>query len=78
MDIVTFIVTYIVLWWLIFLMALPIGVKAEASPEIGHATSAPSNPNIGYKLLATSLITLAATYLLVKYALPKLIVYFAA
>jgi predicted secreted protein len=57
-----------VLWWLLLLMALPIGVKIDATPKKGHASSAPNNPNIKRKCkwvtLVTLIITLTAYFLM--------------
>ena len=56
MDIASGIVVYVLLWWLVFFMALPIGVRVPDVPDEGHATSAPSNPLILKKVIAATLL----------------------
>jgi predicted secreted protein len=58
MEPVSGVVVYVLLWWWVFFMTLPVGVKVpEASEvEVGHATSAPRNPNLLKKVIAATLI----------------------
>ena len=56
MDFVSGLVVYILLWWWVFLMSLPFGVRLPAEPEQGHATSAPTKPMLWRKIAATTLI----------------------
>jgi hypothetical protein len=42
MDFVSGLVVYLLLWWWIFLMSLPFGVRTADNPEAGHAASAPT------------------------------------
>ena len=56
MDIVSGIVVYVLLWWWVFLMSLPFGVKAPKNIETGHATSAPERPMIWRKIAVTTII----------------------
>lgn len=58
MDIVSGIVVYILLWWWVFLMSLPFGVRPDDVIGKGHATSAPKNPRILMKALITTCIAL--------------------
>lgn len=64
MDIITGIFTYILIWWVVIFMVLPWGNKPLDNPEIGHAPSAPANPQIKKKLLITTLISFVLTALL--------------
>ena len=57
MNWVTGILVYIIIWWLVFFMALPFGVKAPENPEVGHEPSAPTNPMLLRKAVITSIIT---------------------
>ncbi len=54
------IVTYVVLWWLVLFMVLPIGVRspteANRKAEPGHDPGAPVKPMILRKILATTLV----------------------
>ena len=58
MDWVSGIVVYILLWWWVFLMALPFGVRPVAEPGRGHVPSAPARPLLWRKALATSAVAL--------------------
>ena len=56
MSFVSGLVVYILLWWWVFLMTLPFGVKAPDAVEIGHATSTPVKPMLWRKAGATTAI----------------------
>ncbi len=56
LNIVSGIVIYFLLWWLVIFAVLPWGNRAEERPEIGNAPSAPARPNLKKKVLATTLI----------------------
>jgi len=56
MDFVSGLVVYILLWWWVFLMSLPFGVRPPADPERGHATSAPERPMMWRKAAAATVI----------------------
>lgn len=55
------IIVFVMLWWIILFMLLPIGVRREEQPTAGHAASAPKNPNIAKKMLITTFLALLAT-----------------
>ncbi|MEE8549325.1 MAG: DUF1467 family protein, partial [Alphaproteobacteria bacterium] len=42
----TGLMVYVILWWLVWFVMLPIGVKVPDEVEKGHAPSAPANPNL--------------------------------
>ena len=44
------------LWWWVLFMVLPFGAKAPETVEKGHAPSAPEKPNLGKKMLITTVI----------------------
>ena len=56
MDPVSGVVVYLLMWWWVFLMSLPFGVRAEAEPEAGHAPSAPARPMLWRKIAASTVI----------------------
>lgn len=56
MGLVTGIVVYVVLWFLVLFTVLPWGVRVPDAPEPGHASSAPANPRIGLKMALTTVI----------------------
>ena len=53
----TGVMVYVILWWLVWFVMLPIGVKVPDEVGKGHAASAPANPNLGIKAAATTLIS---------------------
>lgn len=73
MSIVTGIVVYIIIWWLVLFTVLPVGVRTadelDQAVEPGHASSAPMKPRILWKFLATTLIAavLFGVFLLVQH-----------
>ena len=54
MTVVTAIVTYVIVWWLILFMVLPWGNRPRERPEPGHTESAPANPRIWLKFAVTT------------------------
>ncbi len=64
MDFVFYFVFFCMSWWIILFIILPIGVVTAKKPEKGHADSAPLNPRIGIKFLATTIIAVLITAIL--------------
>jgi len=56
MGIVSGIVVYLITWWTVLFMVLPFGVKTPDVPAEGEAGSAPINPRIREKFIATSIL----------------------
>jgi predicted secreted protein len=54
---------YVVIWWIVFFIALPFGVRPpdEAGEEVlpGNATSAPARPRLWLKVGITTLVSAA-------------------
>ena len=63
MDFVSGLVVFLLLWWWVFLMSLPFGVRTVDTPETGHAPSAPARPMLWRKVLVTTIIASALTVL---------------
>ena len=62
------VVVFVIIWWCVFFMTLPFGVRTPDQPEKGHATSAPVNPRLWLKAGITTLVAAvlwAATYWLI-------------
>lgn len=55
------IVTFFSLWWLVWLMVLPFGVKQEENPDPLHDKGAPQRPNFRAKIIITTLLSAALT-----------------
>jgi predicted secreted protein len=49
--------TYIIVWWLVWMAALPFGVKPVDKPAPMHDPGAPDNQRLGLKVAATSLVS---------------------
>ena len=56
------IVTYALLWWLFFFMALPMGVRENPSPEPGHDPGAPERPHLLLKALIVTVLAGLGTW----------------
>jgi predicted secreted protein len=67
MGLVSGIVVYLIAWWVVLFMILPLGVRTPEQPEEGHAPSAPERPRLKLKFLATTVI--AAVVWVIVYAL---------
>jgi predicted secreted protein len=68
----TDVIVFVIIWWLVLFMVLPVGVRtayeAGQAMEPGQATSAPVKPQLFVKFLATTAIaaTLFAVYWLMQ------------
>ena len=56
------IVTYVVVWWLIFFMALPFGATPDEHPQRGNVESAPARPHLLIKALITTVLAGLVTW----------------
>jgi len=57
LSIFTGVLVFVVIWWIVWFIALPFGVSPAESPEIGHTESAPEKPRLWLKALITTSIT---------------------
>jgi predicted secreted protein len=48
---------YVLIWWVVLFAVLPWGVRVPDNPEPGHATSAPANPYLWRKAVATTVVS---------------------
>ena len=56
MGIISSIVLYFLLWWVVIFITLPFGNKAPEKITVGHAGSAPDVHNLKKKALITTII----------------------
>lgn len=56
MDIAAGIVVYVLLWWWVFFMSLPFGVRRAEHVETGHEVGAPEKPHLWKKALAATVL----------------------
>ncbi len=54
-------VVFVIVWWMVFFMTLPIGVTRTENPEAGHDAGAPEKPRLAIKALITTAIAAALT-----------------
>jgi predicted secreted protein len=57
MGLVSGIVVYTCLWWVLLFMALPFGVEQETAVEKGHDTGAPKKHHLLMKFVITTILT---------------------
>ena len=62
-------VVYILTWWVVLFITLPLGVKPTEPGETGYGTGAPKQPHLWFKVALTS--GLAAVLWLGIYVLVK-------
>ncbi len=69
MYIVSGVVLFFLLWWMVIFVTLPFGNRRNVAgnivngePASGHAGSAPINPHMRRKLIATTVITAILWY----------------
>ncbi len=55
-------VTFVVVWWLVFFMVLPFGAAPEEHPQAGNVESAPARPRLLLKALITTVLAALATW----------------
>lgn len=71
MNIMSFILVLTVLWIILVFISLPIGIKIEKNPIVGHADSAPINPYLWRKVCISFIISVVLTmiycYIVVRY-----------
>jgi predicted secreted protein len=58
---------YIVIWWLAIFAVLPWGVRAADKSDLAHASGAPANPRLWFKVGMTSIV--AAVVWLIMFSL---------
>ena len=57
------IVVFVIVWWLVFFMTLPVGVRRAGEVERGNDPGAPERPRLGLKAAVTSAIAGVLTLL---------------
>ena len=57
MSLVSGLFVYFITYWTVLFCVLPWGNHAEASPQVGNAPSAPANPRLKQKFIATAIVS---------------------
>jgi len=58
------IITFVVVWWLVFFTTLPFGVRAQDGPVPGSEPGAPERPHLWLKALVATVVAIAVTFAL--------------
>ena len=58
MNITGVIVVFVIVWWVVFFMMLPVGVTQEVHPQQGNDPGAPQKTDLKKKIYITTLVTL--------------------
>jgi predicted secreted protein len=56
MGVFGLIVVYVIVWWIVFFVALPVGVRQDRAVEEGHDPGAPDRPMLWRKAAAATVI----------------------
>ncbi len=54
-------IVFITIWWCLFFMLLPVGVRPTERAEPGHDPGSPNRQRLGPKIIATSLLAVLLT-----------------
>ena len=67
MAIFTHVLIFILIWWILFFIFLPIKINIPEKVESGHAKSAPSKPYLLIKFILTSLLSFIILFFLILF-----------
>ncbi len=65
MAIFTHVLIFILIWWILFFIILPLNINVPNESKPGHAKSAPTRPFLLIKFLLTSLISSIILFFLI-------------
>ena len=61
----TFLVIFVISWWLILFLVLPVGVSKQKNVKFGNDPGAPNEPKLKKKFLITTIIALILTLIII-------------
>ena len=64
MYLVKIIIIYVIVWWILFFMALPFGLKKPVNNIPGQDRGAPEKPKLWLKFFVVSIISLILTIII--------------
>ena len=67
MGLFTHVLIFILIWWILFFIFLPIKIKVPENAEFGHAKSAPNKPYLLIKFIATSFLSALILFFLILF-----------
>jgi predicted secreted protein len=59
MNWATGVLVYVIVWWLVFLITLPFGIRPQEDPVPGTVASAPAQPRLWLKAGITTVVSAA-------------------
>ncbi len=62
---ISYIVVFTCVWWVIFYMVLPFSIKTISPSKLGYDSGAPNHPYLGVKVTITTIISFFITIYLV-------------
>ncbi len=67
MAVFTHFLIFILIWWILFFIFLPLKIKKPQKIESGHAKSAPDKPYLLIKIIITSLLSIMILFFLILF-----------
>lgn len=64
MDIASFVIIFILSWWMILFMVLPWGIEMVGANDEGNLPAAPKHHNLKKKLMITTVIASVVTVII--------------
>jgi len=61
----TFLVIFVISWWLILFLVLPVGISKQKNVKFGNDPGAPKEPMLKKKFLITTIIALILTLIII-------------
>ena len=61
----TFLVIFVISWWLILFLVLPVGINKQKNVKFGNDPGAPNEPMLKKKFLITTIIALILTLIII-------------
>ena len=65
MQIFTNFLIFIIIWWILFFIILPININVAQDSELGHSKSAPNKPFLLIKFIVTSILSIIILFFLI-------------
>lgn len=60
-------ILFVLIWWIMFFISLPIKISVPEDQEDGHASSAPKKTYIGLKVVITTVISMITMLILIYF-----------
>lgn len=67
MEWFTFVLVYAFIWWILFFMALPFGIRRVENPDEMHDAGAPEKPYLWPKAIIVTVMAIPVTWLAITF-----------